>query len=77
MKWDPKTDYGVDEALKDIAYNGSVVGVTFTENGVMKEYDDGHITDYVSADNEKGHNSYDYNQDSSGIWRGESHKSNK
>ena len=74
-KWDPK-DYSVDDAIKDIAY-GNLKDVLFTDNGVMKEYNDGHITDYVSADNDKGHNSYDYNKDSDGIWRGSSHKSNK
>ena len=75
MSWDPR-DYDVDDAIRDLA-EGSLSDVLFTDNGVMKEYPDGHITDYVYSDNDKGHNSYDYNQDSSGIWRGESHKTNK
>lgn len=75
MSWDPRK-YDVDDAIKDLAY-GNVTDVRFTENGVMKGYKDGHVTDYVAADNDKGHNSYDYRQDKDGIWRGSPHKTNK
>lgn len=76
MSWKP-SEYDVDDAFKDLLGPGNVNEVRFTENGVMKGYRDGHVTDYVDANNDKGHNSYDYRQDSSGIWRGTSHKSNK
>ena len=75
MAWDPTT-YGVDDALKDMLCDGNVVNVQFTENGVMKEYKDGHITDFEKADNPKGHNSFDFRQDENGIWRGSQHSSN-
>lgn len=75
-KWDPR-NYNVDHAMNDLLVDGSAVDVMFTENGIMREYPDGHITDYVYDDNSKGHNSYDYTQDSSGTWHGDSHDTNE
>ncbi len=75
-KWDPKTDYGPEEALKDMLCDGPVKDVCFTETGIVKEYENGRITIFDSADNEKGHNSYDFHPDANGIYHGTSHKSN-
>ena len=81
MKWDPK-DYTVDDALNDmLVNNGKCDEVLFTEDGVMKAYtndDDSYkITEYISADNAKGHNSYDFYFDSNGNMTGAGpHKNN-
>ncbi len=76
MSWKP-SDYDIDDAFNDLLVNGSSVNeVRFTKHGVMKGYTDGHVTDYVDADNAKGHNSYDYNKGSDGVWRGVGHKTN-
>lgn len=76
MSWNPKTDYGVDEALKDMLCEGPVKDVCFTETGVIKEYNDGHMTIFDEADNAKGHNSYDFREGPDGILHGSSHSSN-
>ena len=77
MSWKPTKDYGAKEALDDLLKDGPVTDVLFTEHGVMKEYADGHVSDFVDADNDKGHNSYTYKQGSDGIWRGSEHKTNR
>ena len=76
MSWDPKNDYGPDEALKDMLYEGPVKDVCFTETGIIKEYTDGHMTIFDRADNEKGHNSYDFRVGDDGLLHGSSHSSN-
>ena len=74
--WDPKTDYGPDEALKDMLCDGNVKDVCFTETGIIKEYESGKMTMFDSADNAKGHNSYDFIPDENGVLRGSQHSSN-
>ena len=76
MAWNPKTDYGVDEALRDMLCDCPLKDVLFTETGIVKEYDSGRITIYDEADNDKGHNSYDFWEGSNGVFHGSSHSSN-
>lgn len=76
MSWDPKRDYGPDEYFKDVLGEGSVKDVTFTSTGIIKEYEDGHMTIYDSANNDKGHNSYDFRVGDDGLLHGSSHSSN-
>ena len=76
MAWDPKTDYDVKNALDDMLKEGPVKDVIFTETGIIKEYDDGHMTIFDSADNDKGHNSYDFKYDDDGNLEGSQHSTN-
>lgn len=74
-KWDPTT-YGVDDALRDMLCDGNVKDVAFTENGVIKEYNDGHCSLYEKADNEKGHLSCDFRWDDDGKCTATPHSTN-
>lgn len=81
-KWDPR-NYTIDDAFQDLLIkDNNISDIRFTDNGVMKEYSnaDGSskVSDYVSADNDKGHNSYDHAFNSDGSYAGgSSHSSNK
>lgn len=65
--WDPKTDYGPDEALRDmLCKDNGPSDVRFTENGVMKDYGD-RVDEYISNPNDpRGHDSITYRFDSNG-----------
>ena len=76
MSWDPKRDYGPDEYFKDVLGEGPVKDVCFTGTGIIKEYENGNMTIFDSANNAKGHNSYTFTRDSSGNLHGSSHNGN-
>lgn len=76
MSFNPKTDYGPDEYFKDVLCEGPVKDVTFTETGIIKEYESGKMAMIDEADNEKRHNTYDFTYDENGNLHGESHSSN-
>lgn len=70
-KWDPSS-YGIENAMDDVlCKENGPDSVTFTENGVMKEYDrdDGscRIDEFTSNPNDpRGHDSVSYEINSDG-----------